>query len=86
MRPSLPSCHRSNQTKPEWGQKGEGWGQGAWENCSESLAALPLPRPTNIALSVTPSFQNTPFGISQLCASVSPCIEGVGADLWASRL
>lgn len=53
-------------------------GQGAWESGSEFLAALFLPHPPKIALSVTPAFQNTPFGISQLWASVSLYIKKVG--------
>lgn len=79
---SLPSCHREQIRQRLSGVgRGERWGQGAWESGSELLAALPLPHPPNTALSLTPAFQNPPFGTSQPYASVSPYIKGVGADL-----
>lgn len=36
--PAFPAVTGSSQTKPEWGREGDGWDQGAWESCSESLA------------------------------------------------
>lgn len=53
-----------------------GAGAGSLGKHLRGCAALHLPHPPNAALSVTPAFENTPFGIS-----VSPYIKGVGANL-----
>lgn len=53
---------------------------GAWEGSSEALAAPPQPHPPHAAPSLTPDFQNTPFGILQLWASVSLYVKGLNSS------
>lgn len=69
-RPSLPSCHREQSDKARAGSGGGWLGPGGLGKLLRVPGSLLLPHPPNTALSVTPSFQNTPFGASQLWASV----------------